>query len=551
MFLFIYSIPIMLSHLCSLNILLTFRVFIFFISFTSLSICYTLIKKIFSPENATLAGLFLITLAIIFILFPLPNDFGQREHLLLILIMPYLLLTSYRMQHKSVSLFLAVVIGFIAGIGFAIKPFFCVTFFLVECYYAFRKKTLAELARPESTIIIGLLGIYILLIYAFFHNYLTIILPSTARFYYLNYHTNWKIVLLNPLMFFCGISVLCYLVRNKKNRQQQLGNILLIALIGLLSSYLLHNTGWYYQLYPAYAISTLLLVITFGSFLLQSRASHHEYVAISLLSLLFYLFLFYDARPIPAILFFSPNVFFCFFAILFSCLLYLFLPVKNFFHTIVSVMVTISLSMLCGYISQHEYWPYYYRFYFIVSTLVALFILFIPRIGKLHSVVTTLFAILAFAFPCYFQYVNYLSGTDLKTSLEKIFIFMNSYAQNKPVYFFTTALEYEFPAIHYANAIPASKYPDLRWLPAIMKTHSEKDKDDLVTTVANELNITHPKFVFVDVKKNKDHYENIKIDYINDFSKYAIFKEAWKPYRYFTTIDNLPFYKLHVYQRIQ
>jgi hypothetical protein len=51
-------------------------------------------------------------------------DLGQREHLVILLVLPYLLLLAARLEHARVAPRLAFAVGVAAGAGFALKPFF-------------------------------------------------------------------------------------------------------------------------------------------------------------------------------------------------------------------------------------------------------------------------------------------------------------------------------------------------------------------------------------------------------------------------------------------
>ena len=60
--------------------------------------------------------------------------FGQREEISIALTLPYFFLLSNRLEKKAVNTYFSLLIGFLAGIGFATKPHFCIPFFLSEGY---------------------------------------------------------------------------------------------------------------------------------------------------------------------------------------------------------------------------------------------------------------------------------------------------------------------------------------------------------------------------------------------------------------------------------
>ena len=70
-----------------------------------------------------------------FVLFDLPGqDFGEREHLLLLLALPYLLLAAARAVGREIPASHAVAIGLLAAAGLLIKPHFVLLWLAIEGY---------------------------------------------------------------------------------------------------------------------------------------------------------------------------------------------------------------------------------------------------------------------------------------------------------------------------------------------------------------------------------------------------------------------------------
>jgi len=223
----LYAPELILEKLLPLSHITGLRIYFFLCATLSIRLCYTLIKKIFLEIDSNVALVFLLTLTFVFLI--LPNQaLGQREHFYVLLSTPYLLLTVCRMEKKTVSLGLAIVIGVLGAIGFSIKPYFLATFILIELYTLFvlskknvRKtgSNLAHLIRPETLCVLLFLLLYLLVIFIFFQPYLFKIIPISMRFYYGSIVSSWQLLLLAPINLFCLLSFLAYFLLYKKIRQ--------------------------------------------------------------------------------------------------------------------------------------------------------------------------------------------------------------------------------------------------------------------------------------------------------------------------------------------
>ncbi len=87
-----------------------------------------------------------LLLLIAFALFLAPgNDFGQREHLLVALALPYLLLATARAHGRLPAAGPALAAGLLAGSGLALKPHFLLVWVAIEGYAAWRLRA----SRPS------------------------------------------------------------------------------------------------------------------------------------------------------------------------------------------------------------------------------------------------------------------------------------------------------------------------------------------------------------------------------------------------------------------
>jgi len=186
----------------------------------------------------------------------------------------------------------------------------------------------------------------------------------------------------------------------------------------------------------------------------------------------------------------------------------------------------------------------------------ALFLLS-PTNKKIRYLTSAFLGSIIFIYPIYLLTTLYWSALSYENKIAPLIYFMNKYAKDKRVYFFSTQLSLEFPAVDYANAIPSSQFPVFSMLPGILKQSQKnnndkqilKDRDYFINTVASEIKNNKPNLIFVDVQKTKPYMEELQFEYLNYLSQNANFKHNWQDYHYLTTIESYPLYKLAVYER--
>ncbi len=260
MCIYIYLIPLLLSQFFALNFITSIIIYIFFLALASLLICYFLLKKLVPASARYTRYMLECTLALTYFLTP-AYAFGQREYLLVVLAMPYLLLAALRCQRATINAGYAFIIGVIAAIGFAQKPFFLVSWLLIELYFLFRTKNLLSWLRPESLACVLVFIAYGLSIAVFTPEYITQILPIIKTIYYLDYQLPFIILLMEKTALF-GIAVLgfyCFIRQYCTN--QYLADLLAISTVGMLFIYFAQHTLWYYHVLPVAMTSTLLFVL--------------------------------------------------------------------------------------------------------------------------------------------------------------------------------------------------------------------------------------------------------------------------------------------------
>lgn len=257
----IYSPASILSDLTSFDITICIRVYIIFLSLISLICCWTLLNKVIENDDYRLRYAIIYTLTFLFLLMP-ADEFGQREHMLMILIMPYLFGVVASFQNKRINIFLACYIGFTAGMGFGLKPYFLPALVFIEFYLIIAKRNLFGWVRVESVICASILVIYLAFVYFFHPNYFNIMLPLISHLYYVSIKQSWLIIFTRPLVIFCLMVVGYYcFFYHKKQYYRELTQVLVLALIGMILAFIIPLAAWRYHVFPAVAVSCVLITI--------------------------------------------------------------------------------------------------------------------------------------------------------------------------------------------------------------------------------------------------------------------------------------------------
>ncbi len=200
--------------------------------------------------------------------------FGEREHIAVLLIMPFFLLRCVRQNNGSASKYLAIFVGVLAGIGCCIKPYFLLLPGLAEIFWLLRSRDLKSLTNVEilcaSLVLIAYALHFLFLPAESRHNYFDVLIPLTVQGYQAYNHDFLKIVLLDqvPLVrpvLLAGVLFLALILRKQCS-------FLLPFFAWTLAGYIvfvLQQKGFHYHSIPMrYGMLMLLALEAMALFLL-------------------------------------------------------------------------------------------------------------------------------------------------------------------------------------------------------------------------------------------------------------------------------------------
>ncbi|MFQ5418140.1 MAG: hypothetical protein ACE5FL_14020 [Myxococcota bacterium] len=189
------------------------------------------------------------------------EDFGQRDHILWLLLVPYLLLVAARMQGVKLGPKLARIAGVGGGIAVSLKPHYLLAMAVLELALALRRGSWRTALRPEARAGIAVGMLYIAAILAFTPEYLALARSFLVDSYWgLSVPLAW-IVRPGELVLIAVCGAAAFAVR-RRERVGDLAWTLLLATASFYGAMLIQHTGWVYHRIPFRCAAILLLALT-------------------------------------------------------------------------------------------------------------------------------------------------------------------------------------------------------------------------------------------------------------------------------------------------
>lgn len=266
----VHAVPVLISKALSLPVPGTFQLFVTMLLVFSCWQIWTLLGALRPPFSASkrmvFLGLWLLgTLPIQFVF-----DYGQREHLFALLLLPWVLCRLARYRGASLLLYQSVALGIIASPLFLLKPYFLAVVLGIELLLIARNRIIRPLLTPEAAVL-GVWGL------AYFVYLMT--LPPEAKNdlfhrwipFLIQHYKVYNFDLLAPdnistYVWMSGVLVVAFLARhNLPANERHSISVLGIATALCFGAYLAQGKGWYYHHIPPRMLSTSLLAFVLCS----------------------------------------------------------------------------------------------------------------------------------------------------------------------------------------------------------------------------------------------------------------------------------------------
>lgn len=193
-------------------------------------------------------------------------QFGQREHITLVLLLPYVLLAACRVSGAPVRRRTGSAAGVMAGIALAFKPHFVIPWLAVEAYLHFARlrgpgaagRTRIAVWRPETA------GIFVAAL-----GYLAAVVLFTPEFFRFAAYTvqtyggygamnRWLLITRLPTVrIIAALSAAAILMPPVTGSGTRVRHTLAVAALGFLIAAVAQGKGWSYHWVPAYGFAVI------------------------------------------------------------------------------------------------------------------------------------------------------------------------------------------------------------------------------------------------------------------------------------------------------
>lgn len=214
---------------------------------TFIAIALTAITAMISDESIRRRALLLGAAAVSMLLIPLA-DFAQREHLALIGALPYAILIARRADGAAVSFMVAVAVGALAAVSFALKHYFLLAPILLELWLIFRLRGGWRPLRPETMVLGVAAAVYAIALLVFAPEYLRTIVPM-LRAAYDGYNSRFLVQLLTPYVVIWGYSAVVFV--HYRKQVPSVSFAVGLAAVGFVLAYFVQQKGFRYHAMPA------------------------------------------------------------------------------------------------------------------------------------------------------------------------------------------------------------------------------------------------------------------------------------------------------------
>jgi len=240
-----------------------------FVACTAVTGCAAaLVRRIYSAETARL----LLSASIAFLLLPLAGaDYGQREHLATLLVLPYALGSAARIAARPLSPRAELALAVLAGAGFALKPHFLLAWIGLEAVKFVSQERPRALLTPGAVAIAAVLLSYWLAVLVFVPQYFDVASDVMRVYRGLNAPAATLLRLPDIRVWVVGALVLALAPLPRVDRRICLG--IFAVCTGFLAAALSQQKGWGYHLYPFRVFAGLFFAMAIAANVHDGRAS--------------------------------------------------------------------------------------------------------------------------------------------------------------------------------------------------------------------------------------------------------------------------------------
>jgi hypothetical protein len=252
-------LPASMARIVHLPLSVVFKIFVLVTEVAIGAACLHLLRRFPSPPVKARLWAMVFALVCIFGVFP-ARDFGQRDHLLVFLFLPYVLAAALDAEtgpgRSRLTIWTRIAIGVVAGVGISLKPHHLLVPAAIEVALLLKRRgakaRIGVALRPEALALVATCALYLAAIRVLTPQYLTEVLPILRDTYWAIGHLTLPQLIGEAIELHVLAAValaLALLVGLRK--APALTALLLVAGVASMAAYYLQGTGWYYQQIPA------------------------------------------------------------------------------------------------------------------------------------------------------------------------------------------------------------------------------------------------------------------------------------------------------------
>ncbi|HEU4523811.1 MAG TPA: hypothetical protein VFR62_02260, partial [Gemmatimonadales bacterium] len=265
------AVTVWVARVLGLSEILVYRVGFTSVLLLLLWLSVRLLRELL-PADAALHRAVVLVLA--FVLFPLAgSDYGEREHLVLALLLPYVLLATARSLGHGVTRGQGLALGAMAGFAFALKPHFLLLAPAVECLLRSTRRVAWRALLPETLAIAAVLTAYLILIATLTPDYFRLVGLLAGSYSRFLHDPFWRVLATAPGAVLALFALLAFVALRRHAHHATLWQTSALATAACVVAGAAQQKGLSYHLYPAVGFATLLLALVAADTLpsVQSR----------------------------------------------------------------------------------------------------------------------------------------------------------------------------------------------------------------------------------------------------------------------------------------
>ena len=255
----LYALPVAVSRALAVSEIAALRIFVLGLAAGSLGLCQRAASRLLAGESAALVRGWLVTVAIV--LLPLVGyDFGQREHLITLLLLPYLVDAAARAHAADPPRPVAASAGVAAGLAIGMKPQFALVVLAAEGVVWHARRRWRAVVGPGLGALAATFVLSAVWTLWMAPDYLRVTLPLVWETYGA-YHSPLRELVRWLDLPFAGALILVAWRLPRGGALRDLARTLVVAAAAAYAAYLAAGTDWDYHRYPfgVFAIATLAL----------------------------------------------------------------------------------------------------------------------------------------------------------------------------------------------------------------------------------------------------------------------------------------------------